>query len=230
MRYKFRRLVNLYRFMPIRRENVQFIDVSAMALPPDDLLLAIAPFKPGLKPDMLSEGERREWTSFQHERRRDEFLNSRHLLKLMAEQAGFDGLRAVISKNELGKPEGLYEKEPFFVSIAHTGSTVLCGLSRSAHLGVDLEPAGRRVSDRLRKRLLGEYERSTLAGYETVRLWTIKEAVVKLTGLGIRKSLHEIVLTPSGDFAFSAQFDGETKARIQSFKHDNFWVAVACFI
>lgn len=216
--------------MPIKRENVQFIDASGMELMPEDLLLAIAPFSSGLTPDLLSEAERSEWSSFQHERRRNEFLNSRHLLRILVEEAGLDGVKAMISKNELGKPEGIYEKAPFFVSIAHTGSTVLCGLSRSAQLGVDLEPAGRKAGDRLRKRLLGNYERENLAGYETVRLWTIKEAVVKLTGLGIRKSLHEIVLTPSGEFAFSAQFDGETKARIQSFKHDNFWVAVACFI
>ncbi|MDT0498774.1 4'-phosphopantetheinyl transferase superfamily protein [Algiphilus sp. W345] len=92
-------------------------------------------------------------------------------------------------------------------SISHCEGLVLCGLSASGPLGVDVEAPGSCTASVFR-RYLSEAERAW-AGDDPnrfARLWTRKEAIVKADGTGLA-GLHRVVLDIDGR---SAQLDGQT--------------------
>ncbi len=87
---------------------------------------------------------------------------------------------------------------PLFVSIAHSGNCAVAAAGPRA-LGVDLE----RIQPRnpgLIRRIAREEERSMLAALpldETrivILAWTLKEAVLKATGTGLRRAMRDLVL------------------------------------
>src|SRR5699024_11395276 len=56
-----------------------------------------------------------------------------------------------IYKSELGNPFSEADGKTYEVSIAHTKYNVFCGLSRARAIGIDMEPADRKVTNRDRK-------------------------------------------------------------------------------
>lgn len=177
--------------------------------------------------DMLSGQERDEWRSYKSPVRRREYLATRHLLRATAKQMQLHPDDFQLDKDELGKPFGRYRGREYHVSIAHTDHRVLCAISPALALGVDLEPAARVVPDRLRARILAEGERALLEGEPTLRIWTLKEALVKLEGRGMRTNLNECVITGTDEALFSARLSDDKRAKICSFQHQEHWLALA---
>ncbi|MFF3847900.1 4'-phosphopantetheinyl transferase superfamily protein [Streptomyces sp. NPDC002328] len=80
------------------------------------------------------------------------------------------------------------------VSLTHTDDLIAVGISRNGRIGVDAEPAGRRMSfellhghmctpaERARLQPLPEAEQAA----QMLRLWTLKEAYTKALGQGLR--------------------------------------------
>lgn len=179
--------------------------------------------------DILTDAEQKEYTSFTSEQRRQEYLATRHLIMKMSKHAGLTSGRLLIQKDELGKPFGLYQDKHFYLSVAHTDTKVLCALSKQTDVGIDIEPADRDVATRLRKRILHPNEAESLKGIPSIRLWTIKEAAVKLLGCGLRTNLNEIIICPDKEADFLVRFNDEKTAKIRSFRYKGYWISVARF-
>jgi len=85
------------------------------------------------------------------------------------------------------------------LSLTHTDELIAVGISRLGRIGVDTEPAGRRMSfelmqdhvcsfdEKLELAALPEQEQSAAM----LRLWTLKEAYTKAIGQGLRLSFTE---------------------------------------
>ncbi|MEU4168924.1 4'-phosphopantetheinyl transferase superfamily protein [Streptomyces sp. NPDC026665] len=89
------------------------------------------------------------------------------------------------------------------VSLAHTDELIVAGVSRTGRLGVDAEPAGRRISfEALREHVCTAEEARLLAtlpeeerAQAFLRLWTLKEAYVKALGHGMRHRFPAVGFT-----------------------------------
>ena len=177
----------------------------------------------------LSAEEQAELSSFSNEKRKQEFVTSRLLLREMAGQLDPHLQNFRIYKNELGNPFSEADGKTYEVSIAHTKYNVFCGLSRTRAIGIDMEPAGRKVTNRLRSRMMHPAEKERDASVSTIRLWTVKEAYIKLRGQGLRLNMNEVNVKREGDRLFAA-FDNEKKAKICSFQYQNQWLAIAYYL
>ena len=196
---------------------------------------------------MLNSEELDYSESITHPFRREEFLSTRLLARRLAAELGYDPFRFRIIKDERGKPYGESEQERIHLSIAHSKEYVLCGISPGKDLGIDMEPAGREVSEALGNRILHPSEEQALdlnlngygegedtstgaeEGMTLVRLWTLKEALVKLEGSGLRTNLNELRTVRHSEVEFEGIFNNDKRAKICSFQHQDYWIAVAYY-
>ncbi len=177
----------------------------------------------------LSIGEKRIYRKFEHVQRKREFLQSRIMVRDLAREAGLDVESLSLKKTAQGRPFGETESGQFYVSIAHTNHHVFCGLSPNRSIGVDLEPVSREVKVDVRKRILSDDERNNkaLQNVETLRLWTIKEAIVKLTGGGMGKHMAVSRVRQTDNYVFNTSMEGFEDIQIYSRQYLNHWIAVA---
>ncbi|PAU95520.1 hypothetical protein CK503_00195 [Aliifodinibius salipaludis] len=175
----------------------------------------------------LSSEEKRELELCKNLKRQREFVTSRITLKEMSQKIG-DSPYFKIRKDELGQPFGKTSSQKFFVSIAHTDDYVLCGLAGAHPLGVDLEPVDRTVPTKLRPRITHPKENDLANEIPLIRLWTIKEAYIKLRGQGLRMNMNEVQITRESDRMF-AKINNDKRAKICSFRLKNNWLAVAFY-
>ncbi|MGK7370259.1 MAG: 4'-phosphopantetheinyl transferase family protein [Candidatus Halalkalibacterium sp. M3_1C_030] len=178
---------------------------------------------------VLGDDEIVEYDSIKSNNRKSEFLSSRHLAKGLAAKFGYleDDFR--IKKDEMGKPYGETNSKHLFMSIAHSATYALCALSESKDIGIDLEPADRKVHQGLKSRILHPKEKDDIRSLDLIRVWTLKEAVVKLHGLGLRTNLNDILLKKVGESEYLAIINNDKSARICSFRHNEHWVSVAYY-
>ena len=86
------------------------------------------------------------------------------------------------------------------VSLTHTDELIVVGVSRTGPVGVDAEPAGRRISfEALRDHVCTAQEAELLAALPEeertdrfLRLWTLKEAYTKALGHGMRRRFSAV--------------------------------------
>ena len=86
------------------------------------------------------------------------------------------------------------------VSLTHTDELIVVGVSRAGPIGVDAEPAGRRISfEALRDLVCTPEEAELLAALPEkertdrfLRLWTLKEAYTKALGHGMRRRFSAV--------------------------------------
>ncbi|MEW2160856.1 4'-phosphopantetheinyl transferase superfamily protein [Streptomyces sp. NPDC007189] len=98
------------------------------------------------------------------------------------------------------------------VSLSHTDELIVVGVSRTGPVGVDAEPAGRRVSfEALRDHVCTAEEADALMALPDqerterfLRLWTLKEAYTKALGHGMRRRFT----------AFGFDWDATGRARL----------------
>ncbi|MBO4613199.1 MAG: 4'-phosphopantetheinyl transferase superfamily protein [Bacteroidaceae bacterium] len=101
------------------------------------------------------------------------------------------------SFNEHNKPhwdEGL--ALPHF-SLSHCREAAACVIDERP-CGIDIESRGRKVSDSLIRYAMNDEERAAISQAEDsalafLRLWTRKEAVLKLIGTGIRDTMKDVL-------------------------------------
>ena len=113
------------------------------------------------------------------------------LMKYFIEKSSLPSTRAKeIIKEQLGA-EVLYEKngKPYTekapVSISHSGEFVLVGINKK-EIGVDIEII-KPFDSRLIKRYFSKNEEDYLKCYKDFfKVWTVKEAYLKLTGEGLK--------------------------------------------
>lgn len=210
---------------------MQLLPDHINALFPDDLFAALKQIDDGYSPDILSDAERAKYAALSHPERRKEFLCARSLVNELGGYANLEGpLR--IQKDKWGKPSALNENRQFNVSISHAGSLIAGVLSLQGEVGVDLEPTSRSVPDRLFNRILHPHEKKTMGREPPLRIWTIKEAFLKLKGCGLRVNMNSVCLKQLDEIRYTAplftdRIDKEKKAIICSFQFEQYWMAVA---
>ena len=172
---------------------------------PADIALAARPLPTSAEPQAISqlgEAEINQFKALGKPKRQIEFLTGRLLLKELAKAQGL-GAITISNHPDTGAPEAhTPEGTAIEVSLAHTKGMIMAGMSPERALGVDLEPAEREVHPRLTRRMLHPDEQQELASVEPIRIWTLKEATVKLMKTGLRKNLNEVCITrhKSGTF------------------------------
>lgn len=177
----------------------------------------------------LEEEEIVEYESIKSENRKNEFLSSRHLIRGLAAKFGLLEKDFRIRKDDLGKPYCETGAKHLFLSIAHSSDYVLCALSETIDIGIDLEPEDRKVHEGLKKRIFHPEEGDDIRSLQLIRIWTLKEALVKLHGGGLRTNLNDLRLQRISDTEYATIFNDEKSARICSFKHNEHWVSVAYY-
>jgi 4'-phosphopantetheinyl transferase len=124
------------------------------------------------------------------------FARRFYLRLLLGAYLGLPGKSVQINRKQRGKPvldASVHDSELRF-SMAKSEDRLLIGFCTTSHIGVDLEPAGRRAHDALgvARRYFSPAEADALSVLPAdeidaafLRVWACKEAVVKASGLGI---------------------------------------------
>lgn len=176
---------------------------------------------------VLSNKELEWFSTFSDEGRKAEFLVGRYLAKEIAGKMGMQPDELVIQKDEEGKPVAAYQGKEYFLSLSHSDEKVLCALSAELPVGVDIEPTNRQITTELRERIMSDDEVQTLQGVNTLRIWTMKEALLKLYGKKLGSSLRECVINPSDTDIYESEVKEQVKVNVFSQKYENYWVAIA---
>ena len=124
------------------------------------------------------------------------FARRFYLRLLLGAYLDMPGKAIKLVRNPRGKPvlDASAHDATLHFSMAKSGEQVLIGFASGVHLGVDLEPAGRRAHNPLgvARRYFSPEESAALAALAPslvneafVRAWACKEAVVKASGQGI---------------------------------------------
>lgn len=97
---------------------------------------------------------------------------------------------------EHGKPS-LKEYPHLHFNLSHCSHAIACVIS-SSPVGIDVESIDRKVSDSLIRHTMSPEEQAIIKQdpLHFLRLWTQKEALVKLRGTGLQDNLHHL-LCPS---------------------------------
>lgn len=197
---------------------------------PESINLAIGSIKdPKNSTYDFSEEELAEYQAIKSSTRRKEFISTRHLIKEISTRIGYLSLDFSIKKDKLGKPYAMADGRHIFLSIAHSNDLVACGISETRDLGIDLEPLGRKVPEGLENRILHPEEYAGLKSQDLLQIWTIKEALVKLEGGGLRTNLNGVIISKLDENEYLGRFNNDKTARICSFQHNQHWISVAYY-
>ncbi|KUJ82996.1 hypothetical protein AWR36_010670 [Microbulbifer flavimaris] len=154
----------------------------------------------------LSVEERQRGRAFISERDRERYIRGRGCLRrILALQLNREPNDLQLSVGEHGRPYLAGSGLSFNVS--HSGGLAICALSRTHSVGIDLEVHQKALCfGPLLSLVFTETERARLkekSGVERQRMffdfWTAKEALMKLTGLGLSLAPANIELLLAGD-------------------------------
>ena len=174
--------------------------------------MLIAPLPLEVEPDLslLPSWRREQALRFRHRQGQLECAVSYLLLcKALHDEYGID-CQPTFSYGEHGKPM-LVEHPDIHFNLSHCREAVACAVSHSP-VGIDVERVGRDNDSLTRHvmcdgeiRLIEQAEDSTV---EFTRLWTMKEALVKLLGTGITDELKQLLHSDSArDIIFTTHTD-----------------------
>ncbi len=148
-------------------------------------------------------------------------------LNRLVTQQGLDIHTFELKKHDSGKPYGLLDGKAIGVSVSHCRSMLICATHTGGEVGVDVEPCDRNLHPRLRDRICHPDEMPELSEeLSCIRMWTVKEAVLKYLGTGLRMAMNKIKLDVTGDHQFLAIMD-QGSVLVNSFKFRDHWIAVA---
>lgn len=144
---------------------------------------------------------------FLEDRRRMAFADSL-LKKLIKEELKSDEIS--VYNLPSGKPVAKAKEKEIFVSITHSGGFVACAIADTS-VGIDLE-AKREIKPEFINRVLSEAELEFVKksdDFQTafLKIWTAKEAYLKLTGQGLsafNKAEVLPILRGESDFLFES--------------------------
>lgn len=144
---------------------------------------------------MLSKERRRRAERFRHEKDRISSLMTALLARcIISDELGVPAPEILFGRGRYGKPF-VKGAEDFHFSVSHTGRTSVF-ISDGMPIGVDAEEADRDVSDfeGMAERSFSEAELAALEEssdkrQEFLRIWTHKEALVKMKGTGLNVPL-----------------------------------------
>lgn len=125
------------------------------------------------------------------------------------------------------KPQAFLGNQEISVSFSHTVDALAAAISGQYSVGLDMEQTGRSVHERLAKRMKHSGESALLySENEWIRIWTLKEAALKMIGTGLRKPMNSVKIEQERESTFSVQFDDGMRAKISSFQHQEHWISI----
>ncbi|MFE2878201.1 4'-phosphopantetheinyl transferase family protein [Streptomyces roseus] len=151
----------------------------------------------------------RDWQRYRHTTDptiRFRFVASRLAVRYTAAAAlGTDPAKLDLSYKPGGRPY-LRGLDQIDLSLTHTDELIAVGISRNGRIGIDTEPADRRLAfSLLQNQVCTEAERAELAALPEaeqsagmLRLWTLKEAYTKALGQGLRMGFSEFGFATRG--------------------------------
>ncbi|MCC5925338.1 MAG: 4'-phosphopantetheinyl transferase superfamily protein [Bacteroidetes bacterium] len=181
------------------------------------------PFKMALAGIHVSNAD----TNWQQNRLENGYSEFGHtVLKEVCNTIGYNELN--LCKEESGRPYGILpDGKKIELSVSHTSDTLWCAVSPGNRIGIDAELVSRKVSDRLRNRMLHPDEHFTLR-LNSIRLWTIKESILKLFGTGLRTNMSSIAVKRITEELFESHINKKT-IRCVSVEIDSHWISVAYY-
>lgn len=130
-----------------------------------------------------------------------------------------------IKKMDSGKPFIFLDNgKAIPISISHTDASVLVAMRSSGEVGVDVENINRMISEGLIQRIRNEKD-VLLSDIDTLRLWTIKESFLKMTGSGLRTNMNKVCIREVGTHFFEAEHEN-VSASVVSFEYNGKWISV----
>lgn len=177
--------------------------------------------------EVLTENELEEYHSFKSSRRKAEYITSRKLFRFLLSKLEVNENEVQLLKEDDGKPYALWNENHIYVSFSHSPNKVYCAISDKLDIGLDVEPAGRDISPKVLERITSEAEQEIAATLRPVQIWTIKEAVVKFLGTGLRTNLNELTIVKKGNGQISVRFNNDKFIGICSFRQSDHQIALA---
>ena len=146
------------------------------------------------------------------------------LQELVQSRLGITPSELVLEKNECGKPS-VKGHPDFYFNLSHAGEYIVLGHG-DATLGIDIERI-REKNEKVAKRCFTEQEYAyVLDGDEDAqrsrfyRLWTMKEAYLKLTGQGISVPLNSFEIDPVRQIVIGTEYRFVTR------QMDDYWITL----
>lgn len=154
-------------------------------------------------PAVLSDDERDRAARFHFDRDRLVFVAAHVFLRrCLSLYRCIDPAAWTFVRNAWGKPELAKQPDvpPLRFNLSHSGPFVACVVAQEIDVGVDLERIdAARASDALVARVLGGGEPAAFAAIDAsdrprmfARYWTLKEAYVKATGIGLSLDVRDV--------------------------------------
>ena len=155
---------------------------------------------------LLSEEEQQRCRRFHFEHDRKHYLTAHAMLRLcLAHHLGCDPQQVELAVGRNGKPELVAQsfEAPLSFNLSHTRGMVACIVTSGRACGIDVE--GIQLLPEMAgmaQTVYSEKENSWLARQQTTQsqsffaLWTLKEAYIKATGLGMSAPLRQISIDP----------------------------------
>lgn len=206
---------------------MQKLDVSGIKDWPDDVLAAYCDINEEIDPNVLSQKQRKKYDSFTNEKRKIEFLLGRSLLNQLLIEIKIDPSSVEVCREEKGKPYAVVDGTILQLSFSHSAQIVMCALSQKYRIGIDIESADRKINKKTIGRILSEKEWKVI-GYENpIKLWTIKEAALKCSGVGLQSNIKDLKITKRNNNSCLLRFNNEIKYEICSFRTIDHQIALA---
>lgn len=206
---------------------LNLLNTSGIPAFPDEILIGWSEVRDDLSIDLLSNKDLGLYQSFTNESRKGEFLTGRHLFRMLAEESGWDFADHKLEKEPLGKPFVKTENRRKYVSFSHSKDLVMCAVSSTLDLGLDIETLDRKVNPEIVKRILSENEWKVLGEENPIRLWTMKEAAVKSLGTGLRTNLKDLEMKKKEDGQFEISINDKEPLNGISFDALNHCISIA---
>ena len=147
--------------------------------------------------DELPEWRRNQVLAYKNDAgRRQSLLAYRLLCQGLSEEYGITE-QPTFTYGEHGKPYIMDSETAPFFSLSHCREAVCCVID-DRPCGIDIESANRHVSDSVIRYSMNEGEQALIRESDDpqrtfLRLWTQKEALLKLLGTGIRDNMRDIL-------------------------------------
>lgn len=213
------------------------LDVWHVDIPPIDLPFWLTACRSGLAPQDMERLQQNRLPKGQAQ-----FLFTRLVLRhlLSAYQPSVLPAQWRLLRNRHGRPVVDPVQTPLSFNLTHTGSTLLLAFSQFGDPGIDVESLQRPVdAQSVADRYFFPSEVSQLlqmAGDSLsqkacfLRLWTLKEASVKATGLGLSRALRKFEFGETGDgqLWYRLHQMSDTAMTFWSGGYNEFVVGLAC--
>lgn len=156
----------------------------------------------------LAQGERERADRFHFAADRATYVAAHALLRRVL-RARLDGAEPCLVRTALGRPELAPEQQggpPLSFTLTHTRGFAACALATGAPVGIDAEDIRRPLAiPEVAARWYAAAEQELLAGLQEhdrremfFRVWTLKEAILKAAGCGLRLDPRRFAVDPAG--------------------------------